>query len=246
MKRSIIVALILALSASVLVADDLIDPGPSNQRITTVGFERNELDDLIDPLGATLFADNPTLFFALDDLGIQFGVTEIGYGFRGGWGGTLGELGATAVINYINRGDYFSEPAAENTTYDYQNYNAGTGDYGTITENVNSTAHDVDSDQEAIVHLGVGVGIPVALQILWSQDRFKRETLTYNNVYSNTPTPVDGALTLKNLRTHEVVNLPEGTNRLVFEPEISLQFGNLMSRISLGAGLVNLLGPSRY
>lgn len=246
MKRFIIVVLVLALGATGLVAEDLIDPGASNQLISTVGFERNELDDLIDPLGAGLFADNPTLFFALDGVAGQFGANLIGNGFRGGWGGTLGELGATAVVNYINQGDYFSEPETENITYDYQVYNAGTGDYGTIVEDVVSTACRVDSDQEAIVHLGVDVGIPVALQILWSQDRFKREMLTYDNEYSNTPTPVAGALTLRNNRVLEVVNLPEGINLLVFEPEISLEFGNIMSRISLGVGLVNLLGPSTY
>ena len=248
MKRFIIVILVLVLSASVLAADDLIDPGPSNQRVSTMGFERNELDYLIDPLGAALFMESPTLFFALDGWAGQFGADLIGNGFRGGWGGALGGLGATAVVNYINRGDYFSEPAAENTTYDYQTYDDVTGEYATIIEDVVSTAREVDSDQEAIVHLGVDVGIPVALQILWSQGRFKTETLDYNNEYSNTPTPVAGALTFRNDRVHEVVDLHWGnrSNQLVFEPEISLEFGNLISRISLGAGLVNLLGPTMY
>ena len=93
MKRLIIVVLVLALSATALVAEDLIDPGPSNQRVSTVGFERNELDYLIDPLGAALFMDSPTLFFALDGWADQFGADQIGNGFRGGWCGALGELG---------------------------------------------------------------------------------------------------------------------------------------------------------
>jgi hypothetical protein len=247
MKRIALLALVLMFSTLALFADDVVDPGQSNQWIATQGFEQNELDALISPLGSGMFAENPTLFFALDATASQFGADILGDGFRGGWGGSLGGLPATAVLNYLNLGDYISEPATENTTFDGTNYDDVTGLYATVVRAVNVTEYEKDSEQRAIAHLGADIGIPFALQLLWTQDRFKRETLTYSDDYVDAPLNLSaGTLNLKNDRTHEVFNLIDGQNAVILEPEIGLRTDALESRIALAVGLVNVLGPAAY
>lgn len=248
MKRALLLFLVGFLAVSAAWSEDLIDPGQSNQYLSTQGHEENELDWLISPLGVSQFADSRLLFFALDGNASQFAADEVAYdGIRGGWAGPLGGMTATAVINYWKEGDYDSEPAGENVELQYVTFNGTT--YDDIFETVSVESALTDSNQELAGHLGLDAGLPIglALQVLWVQDRLLQTTLNYENQYQNATEPTETQLVLKDVRTETAIDMREDSrNELTFEPEIGISTGSFSSRIALGAGLVNLLGANSY
>lgn len=227
----------------------LIDPGASNERMATQGYVTNELDWLISPTGVSRFAESRALFFALDASAAQFGAGFVGNGFRAGWAGPLAGLTVSTVLNYVGDVDVAKEPAAENVTFDYDNYDQTTGQYATVTESVDASTGDTSSNHDLLVHLGFGLSeaLGTNLQLYWERNRAIVEETGYTIIYEDTAAPSDATLTERGTRTELSLDMNEGSlSELSIEPEVGFQSGNFTTENAISFNLRNMFGPAQY
>lgn len=242
MKKCIIVfTVILFLTVSFAFADDLVDLGSSNQSASTIGYEQNQYDWLINPADFGKITDS-TLFFSLDASANQFGEDVVGDGFRGGYAWIRDGFSPLIALNYRTTSYTSTEEAGDNTVLDYGNYDSVTGLYATIDETVNisSTARPM---HWLMSHIGgeiAGVG-NVDIQTSWYMFRETGETTFYTDQYTNTAAVSAASLTTKGNLTETTYDLiGYADNLLAIEPEISLNIGDISTTIALGIGLYNL------
>ncbi len=229
-------------ATQLLFSEDLVPFGFSNQYISTVGFETNQYDWLLDPKDFGKI-DKTTIFFSLDAYAGQFGSDTLGDGFRGGYAWMRDGFSPFIALNYLtkSRSDDQSN-VDDNTSYDYSTYNQTAGTYGTITKSVGVYSDD-NPYQSLMFHFGGEIknSINFALRIYWLLDRWNGSSTDYTDTYSNTAEVTDASLTSKGNKTDIEYNLLSNKdNILAVEGKTALRFGNIVSSITLGVGLYNL------
>lgn len=245
MKKTLLpIALILLIGIPLSADDrlDLISMEPSNQAMATQGFELNEYDWLVNPLHVGKLTDS-TLYFSLDGLGIQFDGNGK-KGFRGGYTRKMGDLLPGMIVHYINASISRSAAEEENTRITENTWNAGTGQYASINEDVAIDLYDNGNLSSHDLTLHFAVGLPqmgLAVQANWITNRVSGTGLFAGSNYANTAAPSEESLVSYDDRIEETVRMrTAGTNRLAVEPEIGITFGEISTRIALGLGLMNL------
>lgn len=237
-KRIICLIFVLAVAATSVFADDLVDLGRSNQAYATMGFELNEYDWLLNPIYADMISET-SYFFALDANGPQFGTASIGDGFRGAFALVNDGFSPTGAVNFRTTSTSADEKAEDNTELTYGTYDIATGRYSTIDETVTIASNSMPYYALAL-HFGMlGSGLDFAVQARWVMDRAVGSSQSYTDNYTNTSAPSAATLATKGNQTATTYNLIDGANTVVIEPEIALSIGDVQSRIALGAAWHN-------
>ena len=246
MKRFLVLILVLGLAVSAAFAQEAIVLVGSNQNQTTLGFEMNEYDYLIDPLYVGMLSD-PWLFFALDADVNQLGANIVGDGIRAGWA-LGGPMTPVLLGNYLtNMTNLDSAEVEDNVEIDRTGYDIATGQYATITETVNEDIYRNEQVHDLVLHGGLSLSemIGLVFQLGLEIDHWSFESVSYTNTYTDTAEIADAALTTRGDRTEIVASMQDNsTNSYELDVEAGLTFGDLMSRVVLGAGWYNPLSAN--
>ena len=238
MKRLLVLFLVLGVTATATYSQEQIALTGSNQNQTTLGFEMNEYDYLINPLYLGMLSD-PWLFFALDNDVNQLGANIVGDGFRVGWapGGTM-----TPVFLTNYRTSMFNLDAADpenNVEITRTGYDTATGQYATITETVNEDIKRNEHVHDLVLHGGLSLSeeLALVLQFGMALDFWSVQSVAYTNTYTNTAAISDASLTTRGNRTETVVNMRDNSeNSYRMDVEAGLSLGDIMTRAVLGLG----------
>jgi hypothetical protein len=242
-RRLILLASLLFILIPMMASAQLISFSGSNQYISTLGFETNAFDWMLNPLDFGKLQSS-TLAFSLDGAGDQFGVGTAGYGIRGGYAWLMDGFSPILFMDYKTTAQSTTESETDNTSVAHSGYDEASGRYGTVTQSVSITMNDVTPAQNLMAQFGGKLNAPVNfdVQLEWLLDTITMSTLSYTDTYSNTSSPTEDTLTSKGDRTetsYSMRNLGSTNNALAVEGEGGLVFNNLTSRISLGVGLMN-------
>jgi hypothetical protein len=237
-KKLTFLIFVLALVATSVFADDLIDLGRSNQAYATMGFERNEYDWLLNPIYVDRIGET-SFFFALDGNGPQFGAASMGDGFRGAFALVNDGFSPVGAVNFRTTSTSATEKGEDNIELTYGSYDIATGRYATIDEAVTIASNDMPYYTLAL-HFGMlGSGTNFAAQARWVMDRAVGSSQSYTDNYTNTSAPSAATLATKGNQTATTYDLIDGANAIIIEPEIGLSFGAVQSRIAIGAAWHN-------
>ena len=242
-KYLILISLGLIILAETAFTVGLIDPGASNKRLSTAGYEKNQYDWLIDPVDFSKI-EKSTVFFSMDDYADQFGVNTAGYGFRGGFAWIMDGFSPLFAINYLTNASSTiqTNDNNENTEYDYGTFDTASGRYATIDEIVD-IATSRNPYHKLMVHFGGKLNGPLnfAIQTYWYMDRQSGDSTSYTDTYSNTAAVSDASLSSKGNLTETLYDLISNRdNVLALDLEAGLNIGNISSTIALGTELYNL------
>ena len=238
MKTQLMLLLFGALILFSAAAQETIALDGSNQNQTTLGFELNEYDYLINPLYLGML-DNPWLFFALDNDVNQLAANIVGDGFRAGWA-LGGAMTPVLLANYRTSMFNLDSAAPENNVeITREGYDTATGRYATIEESVAEDIVRNEHVHDLVLHGGLSLSETVALvlQIGMALDRWAIESVGYTNTYTNTADVSDASLTTRGNRTETVVSMRDDSdNNYRLDAEAGLTLGNAKSRLVLGLG----------
>lgn len=238
MKKLTVLFLCITCFLFPVAAQETIVLNGSNQNITTMGFEMNEYDYLLNPLYFGELTD-PWVFFALDNSGVQFAEDLVSSGFRAGWA-PGGEMTPVFMGNYRTVMSQLDTAREEdNIEYDSTGYDSTTGLYATITETVDEGLKTNRHIHDAVLHGGFSLSesLAMAFQFAMAMDLFSIESLAYTNTYSNTAAASEAALTSKGNRTEKTGRMRANSeNSYLLDIEAGLRFGDIESRIVLGTG----------
>jgi hypothetical protein len=242
MKRLFLITVVILLTIQFGFSGELIDMGSSNQSSSTMGFEQNEYDWMLNPLDFDQI-ENSILFFSLDATANQFGAGTVGDGFRGGYAWIMDGFSPIFAANYRTTSDSDKQDTEEdsNVVLAYGTFDTASGRYATIDETVSITSSS-NSIHELMFHFGGNLSGPLdfVLQTYWNMDREAGTSSSYTDQYTNTAAVSDASLASKgNLTEAEYDLIGNADNIISFEPEIGLVFGNIMSNIAIGLELYN-------
>ena len=240
MKRFFIVFLLAAAILSPGFSQELITLNGSNQNQTTVGFEMNEYDYLINPLYFHLLTGR-WAFFGLDNDLNQLAANIVGNGINAGIA-LGGEMTPVFLINYRTTTSIDAADALDNIEIDYTNYDQASGTYATITESVNQYIKYNEAVHKLVLHGGLSISetFGLALQFSMIMDQWNIQQTSYTNTYSNATSVADTALTNKGNLTDLTINMRDGSeNSYKLDIEAGIDAGSFSSRMVLGAGWYN-------
>jgi hypothetical protein len=238
MKRILLLITFLGFAATALCAQETLSLAGSNQNQTTLGFELNEYDYLINPLYLGRLVD-PWLFFALDDDVNQLGADIAGNGLRAGWA-PGGEMTPVFLADYLTDMDTLERvDPEENVEITRTGYDIATGQYATIVEAVSEDIKREREIHDLVLHGGLSLTdmIGLAVQLGVAIDRWTIESVDYTNTYTDTAAISDASLTTRGPLTEIVVNMHDETeNSYQLDVEVGLTTKDIRSRIVLGTG----------
>ena len=195
----------------------LINPGESDQSSSTMGFEKNRYDWLLDPVYFGKI-EKSTIFFSLDSSAGQFGANTVGDGFRGGFAWIMNGFSPLFAVNYRTTATSSAQSSDnnENTEYDYGSYDTATGRYATINEIVNITT-SANPYHRLMFHFGGRLDGPVSfdLQTYWYMDRENGNSSSHTDQYTNTASVSPASLSSKGNLTETVYNLIANADNLL-------------------------------
>lgn len=240
MKRTIALAIACLVATSAMAQETIVLLG-SNQNQTTLGFEMNEYDYLINPVYLHML-DGSWYFFALDNNVNQLAADIVGNGFRAGWA-PGGARTPVLLANYLtNMNTLNSTTAADNVEVTRTGYDTATGTYATIGESVNEFPKQNRQVHNLVLHGGLGLTdtISLTLQLGLLVDRWTVQSVDYTNTYSNTAAPSDASLTSKGDLTQTDIAMNNASdNGYRLDLEAGLNIGSIQSKVVLGAGWYN-------
>lgn len=238
MKTLVMMFFFVAIVLFPAVGQETIELYGSNQNQTTLSFETNEYDYLINPLYLGML-DYPWLFFALDNDVNQLAASIVGDGFRAGWA-PGGAMTPVFLANYRTSMFNLDSAAPENNVeITREGYDTATGRYATIEEDVDENTVRNEHVHDLVLHGGLSLSETVALvlQLGMALDRWAIESVAYKNTYTNTAAVSDSSLTTRGNRTETIVNMRDNSdNNYRLDAEAGLTLGSVKSRLVLGLG----------
>ena len=238
MKKSILLGILVLAVVLNGFSNELISLDGSNQYKTTVGFEMNEYDYLINPLYIHLLS-SPWYFFGLDGDVTQLANNIIGDGMAAGMA-LGGAMTPVFLVNYSTT-SYLSaaEEGEENISLSYDTYDQATGTYALVTESIEKNTKYSHIIHDLVLHGGLSLSenFALAFQDALAMDAYRINRVKYSNEYTNTAAPTDATLSAKGNRTDTSVHMRASSeNSYKIDVEAGLDTGAFQSRMVLGAG----------
>lgn len=240
MKKILFVLLFVVSFLSAGFSQELIELAGSNQYQTTISFEMNPYDYLINPLHFHLLTDR-WAFFGLDNDINQLAVNIVGNGINAGiaLGGTMTPV---FLMNYRTASNLECTEEAKNIEIDFTNYDQATGTYATVTEKVDQYIKNNEAIHNLVLHGGLSLSeiFALAFQFAMIVDQWNVHRTVYTNTYSNTASPSDATLTDKGNLTETTFTMRnDSENSYKIDLEAGFDLDTFSSRIVLGAGWFN-------
>ena len=241
MKKLVIIFMCSICLVSAAYTQETVVLWGSNQNITTLGFEMNEYDYLIDPFSFSLLSD-PWIFFALDSSVAQLAADIVGDGFRFGWA-PGGRMTPVFLFNYYtNMTQLDSAREADNIEFTRTGYDTTTGLYASIVEDVNQDLAYNRNIHDSVLHGGFTLSdtLALAFQFGLAMDRYVYQNVQYTNTYTNAAAASAASLSTRGARTDTLARMRLGTdNHYALDTEAALDLGTFRSRLVLGTGWYN-------